>query len=149
MKYKVYNEAKILIPEWFPTEHLQLMIEEADRYQVPYKIVFRVAWKENKFKSKPISNAGAKGYMQIMPATFKIQSKKLGLRDGHTPENNIKVAIYMLHTLYEKWNKKYSEDKAWDLALSEYNAGIVNVLEANENVPNIEETKNFVNFINN
>ena len=148
MKYKAYSEAKILIPEWFPTKHLQLMIDEANKYSVPLKIVFRVAWKENRFKSKTVSSAGAKGYMQVMPATFKVQSKKLGLVGGHTPENNIKAAIYLLHTLYEKWNKKYSSDKAWDLALSEYNAGIVSVLEANENVPNIKETKNYVNFVN-
>ncbi len=148
MKYKVYNEARILIPDWFPTEHLKLMLSECDKYDVPYKIVFRVAWKENKFKSSPVSSAGAKGYMQVMPGTFKSQSKKLGLDGGHTSENNIKVAVYLLHTLYDKWNKKYSEDKAWDLALSEYNAGIVNVLEANENVPNITETKNYVKFIN-
>lgn len=147
MKYKVYNESNILIPEWFPTEHLELMLEEADKYEVPYKILFRVAWKENRFKSKAISSAGAKGYMQIMPGTFSSNYKKLKLAGGHTPENNIKVGVYLLHILYDKWSKKYDEDKAWDLALSEYNSGIVNVLEANENVPNIKETINYVNFI--
>ena len=148
MKYQVYTSAKILIPEWFPTKYLQLMIEEADKYKVPYKIVFRVAWKENKFKSKNISSAGATGYMQVMPETFNIQAKKLGLIGGNTAENNIKVAIYLLHTLFNKWGKKYDSDKAWDLALSEYNSGILNVINANETVPNIEETKNFVKFIN-
>ncbi len=147
MKYRVYNESKILIPEWFPTEHLELMLDEADRYEVPYKILFRVTWKETRFKSAAISSAGAKGYMQIMPLTFSANAKKLKLKGGHTLENNIKVGVYLLHSLFDKWNDKYSEDKAWELALSEYNSGIVNVLEANENIPNIKETKSYVSFI--
>ncbi len=147
MKYKVYTESQILIPEYFPTEHLQLMLDEADKYQVPYRILFRVAWKENKFKNAPISSAGATGYMQLMPGTFSSYYKKMKLKGGHTPENNIKIGIYLLSSLHIKWSKKYKGKKAWEMSPSEYNAGIVHVLNAKGNIPNIKETKDYVSFV--
>ena len=104
---------------------LFLMWEQCNKYNIPYTIYFRLIDKESGFKFIPNhSGSGAFGYMQVMPSTFRSYAKKLGLKGGHTEENNILVGSYMLNKNYNYWKMKGKKDyEAWQFTLAEYNAG--------------------------
>ena len=61
-------------------------------------------------------------------------------------KNNIMVSTELLYNLTLKF-KEYGERKKWELVLASYNAGIKRVIDAGNNVPNINETKKYVNNI--
>lgn len=140
-EYKVEKIKKlsgITIPKSLPDEHLNKMVETADYYDIPYKIYFRRGAIECYYYTQyPVSPKGAIGYDQLMPSTFKEYGKRLGLTK-HTPINGIKVAGLVLSDYYKLCGKD------WSRALAAYNAGPSRVKNG---IPNITETKNYVNFI--
>ncbi len=77
---------------------------------------------ESEFDSKANSFAGAKGLMQIMPATGKLLSKKVGLSYSRAKltENdfyNLQLGSYYITNLYNEFNGSIY------MALAAYNAG--------------------------
>jgi len=135
---------------------LFLMVEQANKYKIPYTIYFRLIDRESGFKF--IHNigknggSGAFGYMQIMPKTFKSFKKILNLRGGHTKVNNILVGSYMLSRSYNYWKSKGKSDKeSWEFCLSEYNTGRGNMQIKNNGkvsgyfIPNY--TRSYINYI--
>ena len=77
---------------------------------------------ESEFDSKANSFAGAKGLMQIMPATGKLLSKKVGLNYSRAKltENdfyNLQLGSYYITDLYNEFNGSIY------MALAAYNAG--------------------------
>ena len=83
---------------------------------VPPALALAVAKVESSFRANAISPVGAKGVMQIMPATaegvFDISADKLS-----DPEINIRIGVSYLERLYRRYGGR------WDLALSHYNGG--------------------------
>jgi soluble lytic murein transglycosylase-like protein len=122
------------------------MYDQCQEKDVPVSIFFRMVHFESNFDSTATSRVGAKGYCQVMPATFSTWYKKMGLSGGKTVTNNIKISVQLLSEL-EKNFIKYNEQKKWELVLSSYNAGIGRVIDAGYNIPNISETKKYVNNI--
>jgi hypothetical protein len=106
-------------------EIFSLMIDECDKYDLPYTIFFSLVDKESGFRF--ISNSegsGAIGYMQLMPKTFSKNARRLGL-EKHTPENNIKVGAYHLNDLFKRWKRKYKSDEmAWNWTIAQYTVGL-------------------------
>ena len=128
LEYKVVSESKIehidnlrLVPDSI----FFLMVEEADKYEIPYVIFFRIMEKESKFKFVANSEgSGAMGYMQVMPSTFQKYYNKLDLEKGHTPGNNIRVAAKLIRTIYDFWDGKFKSDETtWEYTLAEYGCG--------------------------
>ena len=77
---------------------------------------------ESEFDSKANSFAGAKGLMQIMPATGKLLSKKVGLGYSRAKltENdfyNLQLGSFYITNLYNEFNGSIY------MALAAYNAG--------------------------
>jgi len=133
---------------------LFLMKDQADKYEIPYTIYFRLIDKESGYKFIPNhGGSGAFGYMQLMPYTFKAYSKKLGLSGGHTKRNNVLVGSYMLYKNHKDWMERGKTDyNAWKFALAEYNAGESKMIIRNDNgdkigyyIPNY--TKSYINYI--
>ena len=125
---ELMNECKFIHEDSFRHINRQifsLMIDECDKYDLPYSIFFSVVDKESGFKFIPNSQgSGAMGYMQLMPKTFSGNARKLGLKE-HTPENNIKVGAYLLSDMFSDWKRKYTDDEtAWTWTLAEYAAGL-------------------------
>ena len=125
---ELMNECKFIHEDNFRhiNRHIfSLMIDECDKYDLPYSIFFSVVDKESGFKFIPNSQgSGAMGYMQLMPKTFSGNARKLGLKE-HTPENNIKVGAYLLSDMFSDWKRKYTDDEtAWTWTLAEYAAGL-------------------------
>jgi hypothetical protein len=146
LRNSLYEESGIAIPETVPYEHLKLMYNRCQEKEIPLGIFFRLVYFESRYDSTATSGVGASGYCQVMPKTFNAWYKKLGLTGGRTAENNIIVSTELLHNLELEF-KRFDERKKWELVLASYNAGIGRVIDAGNNVPNITETKNYINNI--
>jgi soluble lytic murein transglycosylase len=80
---------------------------------------------ESEFNPKAVSRANARGLAQVMPATGRQLSRKLGMRFRtamlFTPDTNLKLSTYYLKQLSDDLEGK------WEAALASYNAGKTHV----------------------
>jgi len=100
------------------------MVDEVEKYQIPYTIFFRVVDHESGFKFIPNSQgSGAFGYCQVMPLTFQTISRKLGF-SVHNEVNNIKTGAYLLYQGYSTYKSSgFSDKDAWYRSLVDYSGG--------------------------
>ena len=94
----------------------QMVVREARNMGVPVPLALAVAHAESSFNARARSHKGARGVMQIMPATargeYGIHPDKLW-----NPRVNIRLGLHFLKRLIERY------DGRTDLALSYYNGG--------------------------
>ena len=115
------------------TKYDGLIKKYALKYGVEPNFVKAVMKKESTFNPKAGSGAGAKGLMQLMPAT----AASLGVKNVYDPEQNIEAGVRMLRDL----GKKYKGDKK--MILAAYNWGSGNLAKYGfGNRP--AETRNYV-----
>lgn len=113
----------IKIPQRFGKKELQIVFTECARYKLPVGVIIRLIQAESGFSYKAKSYAGAQGYMQIMPATYRAISKRIGTTN-HTKYNNLKTGIYYIKHLRDLWvNKGYDNKTIWRLTILSYNYG--------------------------
>ncbi len=81
---------------------------------------------ESEFNPKAVSPANARGLGQVMPATGRQLSRKLGMRFRtamlFTPDTNLKLSTYYLKQLSDDLQGK------WEATLASYNAGKTRVM---------------------
>ncbi|MDX1401754.1 MAG: lytic transglycosylase domain-containing protein [Kiloniellales bacterium] len=101
----------------YPREEIKSIVrQEARRIGVPVSLALAVAHAESNFDPNAESHAGARGVMQIMPATA------LG-EYGITPDLlweprlNVRIGLHFLNRLIRRYDGRV------DLALSYYNGG--------------------------
>ena len=134
-----------------PVEIFRQAYAEARRQNVDYRLVLAVMKQESAFKPTAKSHAGARGLMQVMPAT----GRDLGVKDANMLYD-IKTSIYAgTKYIRQMWsmfvNKGAAMVKSFDSrevarvksAIAAYNAGPGNVRKAG-GVPNFKETKGYV-----
>ncbi len=100
-------------------------------------LLHAIAHVESRHNAQAVSPAGARGVMQVMPAT----AQRFGVADGRAlfdAETNLRAAAALLRTL----RKRYGDDLR--LILAAYNAGEGAVAKAGGNVPNYPETQAYV-----
>jgi soluble lytic murein transglycosylase-like protein len=120
-----------------PKTDLDLMIKEAARRESLTPDLLRaVIRKESAFQPCAVSEKGALGLMQLMPAT----AARFGVDDPFDPRQNIDAGTKFLGELL----KRYGNDLS--LALSAYNAGPARV-DAKGGIPSIPETVAYVSGI--
>ncbi|MGN6378095.1 MAG: lytic transglycosylase [Gaiellales bacterium] len=94
----------------------------AAHYGVSSSLVRAVAWQESGFHPGAVSSAGARGVMQVMPATWAFTEQVLiGESIPHTASGNIRVGVAYLHSLLDTfgWNTR--------LAVAAYYQGVGSV----------------------
>lgn len=105
----------------------------AAKYQLPAGLIRSVIRAESNFEVRAVSRAGARGLMQLMPAT----ARELGVRDSFDIDQNIDGGARYLRQMLDRF------DGDIRLALSAYNAGPGTVARYNGEVP-YRETREYV-----
>jgi membrane-bound lytic murein transglycosylase F len=98
----------------------------SDKYGVDWRLVVAVMKVESQFDHSAESQKGAKGFMQIMPATQTEIAEKFGLESEafDDPHGNIRGGIFYLARLYNQYgNDDLSEENRVKFTLAAYNAG--------------------------
>lgn len=99
---------------------------QAEQAPIEQALVFAIMRQESAFASDAISSAGARGLMQLMPATAKYVSKSLNVSYSkyqltEDPNYNALLGSSYLSGLIDEFNGSYV------LAIASYNAGPRNV----------------------
>ena len=94
----------------------QIVITEAMNSPVPPSLALAVAKIESDFNTRALSTAGARGVMQIMPATAR-GVFGVGKDELWNARLNVQLGIDYLARLHRQYGGR------WDLALSHYNGG--------------------------
>lgn len=102
-------------------------------YDVPFPLIKAMIKFESDYNPEAVSQAGAKGLMQLMPENIKAY----GVNDPFDPHNNIMVGTKYFKMLCDRFNGDF------ELALAAYNAGPTCV-EKYDRIPPYEETKEYV-----
>ncbi len=117
----------------------------ADSYNMDWRLVMAIIKVESQFNHTAESNRGAKGFMQIMPATRQEVAEKLGIDENNleNPHGNIRGGIFYLSELYRSFgNKSITEDDRVKLTLAAYNAGIGRVQDAQKMAKYVNDDPN-------
>jgi soluble lytic murein transglycosylase-like protein len=113
-----------------------LIDRAAKLHQLEPKLLRSVIEQESAFRSCAISAKGAKGLMQLMPAT--VEQFKVG--DVFDPQQNIEAGATFLRQLLDKYKGDFK------LALAAYNAGPTTI-DKMGGIPEIKETQDYVEGI--
>ena len=102
----------------FPIAYQEHIASYAKKNSIDPSWAFAIARRESSFMRDAHSSAGAKGLMQIMPATAKqLERKSVSTRYLLNAKNNIKLGTKYLKRLYDQY------DGNLVLATASYNAG--------------------------
>lgn len=115
----------------------ELVAQSAAKYSLDPNLIFAVMRQESGFNPRAMSPKGARGLMQLMPAT----ALRLGVRDIYDPAQNIDGGARYLRFLLDTFNGDV------ELALAGYNAGEGAVARYGNRVPPYRETINYVQRI--
>ena len=111
------------------------LIENAARkHNVPVELICGVILQESGGKTRAVSHCGARGLMQLMPAT----ARRFGVRNSFDPAQNINAGTKYLRWLMDRF------DGNVELALAGYNAGEGNVEKYGNKIPPFKETRAYV-----
>jgi len=102
-------------------------------FEVDPVLVKAIIATESCFDRKAVSSVGARGLMQLMPAT----AKELGVKDSFNANANIRGGIKYFSLMLKQFNNNT------ELALAAYNAG-PNAVEKYGGIPPYAETKGYV-----
>lgn len=108
----------------------------ARKYRLPRRLLQAVVRAESDFQVRAVSPAGARGLMQLMPAT----ARELGVQDPFDIDQNIDGGAKYLRSMLDQFGGDLK------LALSAYNAGPGNVIKYKGQVP-FAETCAYVNRV--
>ena len=103
------------------------------KYGVDEKLVHAVIKTESTYRTKAVSNKGATGLMQLMPAT----ATRFGVNDRNDAQQNIEGGVRFLKFLLDTF-------KDTKLAIAGYNAGEHAIQRHNNTIPPYPETQNYV-----
>ena len=116
------------------TEIVNVVADAARQHSLDQELVFAVIHAESRFKKNAVSQRGAKGLMQLMPAT----ATWLGVKNPYSVRENVFAGTRYLSYLLDKFEGDL------ELALAAYNAGPGNVARYNNRIPPFRETRAYV-----
>ena len=110
-----------------------LVEQVADKYDLNPDLMHAIISVESGYNPKAVSNRGARGLMQLMPAT----GKRFGGRQLSDPKQNLEAGARYLAYLLDKFDNRLT------LAIAAYNAG-EGAVQRYGTVPPYKETRNYV-----
>lgn len=116
----------------------EIIESHASNLRVRTDLVRAVIQVESAFNPRAVSNKGAMGLMQLMPAT----ARQFGVRNAFDPGENVRGGVAYLRQLLDRYN---GDER---LALAAYNAGPGAVDRYGQTVPPYAETRDYVSRIN-
>lgn len=116
------------------TQHHALITRVSDEIGVDANLLHAVIKVESNYQPTAVSPKGARGLMQVMPAT----GKRFGYTNLINPEHNIRAGATYLKWLIEHF------DNDLTLALAGYNAGEGAVKKYGRQIPPYKETQQYV-----
>ena len=120
----------------FKTRYDSVIEAEAKRYDVDAAFVSALIRAESNYEPRAVSRKGARGLMQLMPAT----ARRLDVRRPFDPAANVRGGVRYLRELLDRFDGKP------ELVLAAYNAG-ENAVESYGGVPPYRETVGYVKRI--
>ena len=127
--------ARTLIePPSIPEQYRDLVTQTAARHGVDARVVNALIQVESAYHSRAVSPKGAKGLMQLMPAT----GRQYGALDLFDPKVNLEAGIQHLKRLLTRYDLP--------MALAAYNAGEAAVNRFG-GIPPFRETQDYVTRI--
>src|SRR5437773_2668646 len=96
----------------FNTPYDKLIAAEAKRYDVDAAFVSALIRAESNYEPRAVSRKGARGLMQLMPAT----ARRLSLAQPFDPVANVRAGVRYLRELLDRFHRP-------ELVLAAYNAG--------------------------
>lgn len=133
----------------YPLDYDGYIVKYAQEYNLDPAFVAGVIYTESRFNKDSISRVGARGLMQIMPATGRTISEKLGESNFSVdnlldPETNIRYGCWYLNYLFGNYPGNQNA------VLAGYNGGGAvgdrYIVSREAAIPN--ETKGFIRTVN-
>jgi len=108
----------------FPVRYMEIIMEHAG--EIEPSLILAVIMAESSFRPRAESHRGARGLMQLMPATAEDLAERLEIENFDPemlwlPEINIKLGVFYLNLLHNTFGGNTT------LMLAAYNAGQGNV----------------------
>ena len=113
------------------------IVESGKRNSVDPLLLYSIMHQESSFKTRAMSNKGARGLMQLMPPT----AVRFGVSNIWDPKQNIEGGARYMRFLLELFDGDVT------LALAAYNAGEGAVIKYGNRVPPYSETQEYVRRI--
>ncbi|WP_111682586.1 MltF family protein [Winogradskyella tangerina] len=104
-------------------EHIKT---QAKKIGLDWRLLASQVYQESRFDPEAQSWAGAKGLMQVMPAT----AESLGIKDISDPIESLRGGTAYLRQMYRYFDDILDEENRIKFALASYNCGIGHVLDA-------------------
>ncbi len=120
----------------FNTPYDTVIATESKRYGVDASLVSALIRAESNYQPRAVSRKGARGLMQLMPAT----ANRLALSRPFDPAANVRAGVKYLKELLDRF------DHRPELVLAAYNAG-ENAVDTYGGVPPYRETVGYVKRI--
>ena len=116
----------------------ELVEQTASRYQVDPELIHAIIRVESGYDPKAVSNKGAMGLMQLIPAT----AQRFGVANPFDPKQNLDGGVNYLKHLLDLFGGDLN------LSLAAYNAG-EHTVQRSGGIPAIPETQNYVRKVTN
>jgi len=110
---KTASTLNLFYPKWY----FSLVEKEAQKNGLDPLLVISLVRQESAFNKEAMSRVGARGLMQLMPATAKTLNRKIKKNDLFNPEKNLEVGVQYFGNLVKRYNGNVT------FALAAYNAG--------------------------
>lgn len=113
------------------------IVDSGNRNSVDPLLLYSIMHQESTFKTRAMSNKGARGLMQLMPGT----ARRFGVNSIWDPRQNIEGGARYVRFLLDQFGGDVQ------LALAGYNAGEGAVMKYGNRIPPYNETQEYVRRI--